>query len=745
MLISPPFLPQHPASGPDDPWLAQAMNSGGFGHGAFPLGTDLTWHGGVHLTAPRQGVGHLPVCAIADGTVAYVRQPTLRPGNQTAIALHSLGYRGWTDDGCVIIKHATEIGENLAVTYFSINLHLKRIAPHIKHGQKIWRKQEVGEAGSIDGTEGLIHFEIVCDDANLAALVGRKSGQLFNSQDGRTNVVFGDAHVRLPDGSPFYETMPLPPASIGFWSETTPMPTPTYVSSEALIVSVALSRKDAHYVTSTVDGPVIGSAPALSDTSLYKASVALATNNSAIGRDMYELLRFGRILEPLGASNDALPNWQQVAYPGGQGWVDLHASGVHAFSDADFPDECGWRLIDDDSGNDSRCGSADLLNLIMQNNGRVTPTRKAQALGRLTDATVQMRLARSICKFPTEWKKSAVAARWQWLTTQTPPGAGPMAGPYLQQSDFSKFQKHVEALCFWDTASLGIPSTHWHFHPREFIRVFRQCGWLSKDEMFQLFPQTAMRNAGSSGWVSESVAVLPSSVHSYCNDLNKACRRYGIVTPLRMAAFYANTMVETQWFARLEERVSTAHPPRYYPWNGRGFMQLTWPDNYIKYWRFKGKTVADHLAQDLHHAAALANAQGMNTSLSDATLHVPTAMQQWRDDIGSGKHVAQSADSAGAYWAWSHSSQYADVEPANQRSSKPAPGNGTHTYYTSHGMGNVAATVNVGHPSTHYARVNGIVARFQAYNTCEVVLLDTPVFPGSNNPNEPQGYKPRHS
>lgn len=98
---------------------------------------------------------------------------------------------------------------------------------------------------------------------------------------------------------------------------------------------------------------------------------------------------------------------------------------------------------------------------------------------------------------------------------------------------------------------------------------------------------------------------------------------------------------------------------------------------------------------------------------------------------------------AGAYWAWSRASQYADLQPTNLSVSKTATGPGSHSYYTSAGMGNVAATVNVGHAATHYSSVNGIVARFQAYNTCEVALMDTPTFPGSSKPNEPQDYKPR--
>ncbi|MDO1530432.1 peptidoglycan DD-metalloendopeptidase family protein [Fulvimonas sp. R45] len=733
MIISPPFLPQGPASG-DDAWLGQAMDVGGFGDGAFPLGKDFAWHGGVHLRAPRGPQGMLPVCAIADGTVAYVRTAK-RPNNDPN---DPQNYSGWTDNGCVIVKHTTEIGEGVTVVWFSIALHLSRIAPSVKQGQKVWRKDELGQAGSIDGEAGLIHFEIICDDANLAALVGRASGALPTGQDGRKTAVFGSVYLRLPAGTPFYDHVPASPAHPTPFTETTALPAPAWTSGDDLIVAMSLSRAgQAQAVTLRTDGQSVGTVPVPADAALFDQAVALAAAQQAVGRDAYELLRFGRVLDPVGDTAN-LPNWQLVAYPGGQGWVNLHAQGVHACSDADFPDWAGWRIVGDDPDTDSRCHSAALVDLILGDTGGASKDRQAKALGKVGGADMQTRLARTICQFTTEWEKGSIAARWSWLTKETPPGGGPMAGSYLKPQDFPKFQKHAEAMCFWEEANLGIPAKHWHFHPREFVRVFRQCGWLSADEMFQLFPMTAMRKAGHA-WVSENVGVRKSLVANYHVELNKACRRYGIVTPLRMAAFYANAMQETMWFSTLHEDNSST---RYYPWDGRGFLQLTWPDNYVKYWRFVGKNVDDDLAKKLDAAQRKADKEGSNAPLMALEAAVAAAsMKGWRDDVGEMTFVA--ADSAGAYWAWSYASQHADAEPANQRATKPATGAGSHTYYTSAGMGNVAATVNVGHPSTHYASVNGIVARFQAYNSCEVVLMDTPAFPGSNHPNEPQNYKPR--
>ena len=47
---------------------------------------------------------------------------------------------------------------------------------------------------------------------------------------------------------------------------------------------------------------------------------------------------------------------------------------------------------------------------------------------------------------------------------------------------------------------------------------------------------------------------------------------------------------------------------------------------------------------------------------------------------------------------------------------------------THRSFGNVAATVNVGHPSTNYGAIYGVQARFQAYTAAMVVLGDSPAF-----------------
>ena len=69
-------------------------------------------------------------------------------------------------------------------------------------------------------------------------------------------------------------------------------------------------------------------------------------------------------------------------------------------------------------------------------------------------------------------------------------------------------------------------------------------------------------------------------------SLNRSLRKYLIDTPKRMSAFFGNALQETQWLSKLHEDNSTMW---YYTWDGRGFLQLTGPDNYVYYFDFIGR------------------------------------------------------------------------------------------------------------------------------------------------------------
>lgn len=211
-----------------------------------------------------------------------------------------------------------------------------------------------------------------------------------------------------------------------------------------------------------------------------------------------------------------------------------------------------------------------------------------------------------------------------------------------------------------------------------------------------------------------------------------------------MAAFYANATQETQWLGKLHEYNDQA---RYWPWDGRGFLQLTWPDNYVTYWRFKGREISKTLASALSKAAKQANAEGSNEALRDGNVNGLTAqIRAWRTDVAD--NAPDAAHSAGAYWAWTQAARFADVPPQLERKSQLVVGSGAKPYYWCESFGQVAATVNFGSPRSDPSsinKVNGIVARFQSYSNALVVLDDRLTFKSSDGKvlMQPEGFVPR--
>ena len=202
MLISPPFLPPRAADQTEDQWLEAAMPGGEPGNGAYPVSYNLGWHGGLHLTAPPRGNSGVElVRAIADGTVVYRRGSAEPPAPPEENA--PLNYRGRTSDGVVVIRHETEIGVATTgnaptrVVFFSIYMHLHTVRSTVQQGRRIYRKDELGQAGYIGGRPNQIHFEIVCDDTNLRQLIGRVSGDVPLAGDGRSDAIFGELYFHL--------------------------------------------------------------------------------------------------------------------------------------------------------------------------------------------------------------------------------------------------------------------------------------------------------------------------------------------------------------------------------------------------------------------------------------------------------------------------------------------------------------------------------------------------------------------
>ncbi|MCD0491693.1 M23 family metallopeptidase [Chromobacterium violaceum] len=596
MIISPPILKMPQGNASDEQWLASLMPFSS--QGGFPIASRMAWHGGQHIEHTDTGAHGEPVRAIADGTVVYKRTPSPDADKKP------LAYQGETDNGCVVIKHNTEIGEGPdgQIEYYSIYMHLKEV--FVKNKQPVNRKDSLGSVGSCNG-KNAIHLEIICDDANLKKIVGRSSGKLDISTDGRDKIVYGDMHFYLPPGTPFYASIASPQAPSDSGA-------PVHTSSVPLFVTMRFERGKCLLTTRQEDpqqeGLYIELDQALTNSddkyeyNLYSKATSLGDAFHIAPSAAYELLRFGRVINtenetPIAAG--AVPHWHKVNYPGGQGWVDLNAVGIKKFSDADFPHWSGWSLIDDDPTPDSQCNSPTLEKWIVGNSGKkLTADALTAALG---DTKIQSRLARAICKFPTEWEKGQIDTRYDWLKKKSDVLDEPMT-----EELYADFKTYVEALSFWEEAGLELNSNHWHFHPRLWFEHFRKCMWLSASELALTYPRYPFYQKsgdkykplkGNTFRVSKKNA--ERNLSPYHKQLNLCIRKYLVNNPLRASHFLAQCMTETaQWrdlpkYPAMMEwgfgKYNPANPmTKYYTcFYGRGIMQLTWAGNYGAYGKYK--------------------------------------------------------------------------------------------------------------------------------------------------------------
>lgn len=597
MLISPPFLPARGAAESEDAWIERCMSGGLPGQGAFPVSFNLGWHGGMHLTAPANGNQWEPVRAIADGEVVFVRQPTPMPAGELP-PTDAQAYGGsWTDNGVVVIRHSTEIGEgaDAAVTFFSITMHLNHIEAAIQPRQQVYRKAALGTAGRIAGRSvgeaflHTVHLEIVCDDANVERLTGRANGDLNTAADGRTNAVFGEMYFHLPSGAQVFGQQPLPDNPQAMMQPPTPRGQrapaaqplqPIHTTNEELFVGLRYAggegavghRGDAAITTYRPDGSEVGAALTEDDAeyTLYTTATAISEAYPAANRPapsaVFELLRFGRVIGPDALAPADVPHWRQVSYDGGQGWVNLNAASVHKFSDADFPHWKQWSLIDDSADGNSRCDSTVIRGwLDSDGNGTVTA---AEAQSRMADNTVAPKLAHAICKFPTEWNAATIDTRWGWLKTQSDENPLP-----LPDEDFEALRRHITALAFWP-GNMPIDANHWHWQPREFIRQFRKCGWLSQEELVQCIPRNS-----PAGQVPLTTA--RARIRTWGTSINNMARKFSLDGRGRMAHLLGHVWAETGYLRLTRE--AGADGARYAPYIGRGLIQITWQDKYENY------------------------------------------------------------------------------------------------------------------------------------------------------------------
>ncbi|HED2471117.1 M23 family peptidase [Enterobacter mori] len=726
MIISPPFIREQNAGGSDYTWVSNMLPIDA--RRSFPLNTHGSWHGGVHVTHTDATSHPEMLRAIADGMVVSFRKPSALEKRDA----FPLNYNGKTDDGYVLLKHETAIGsgDSGSIVFYSLYMHLReRLAPAIVEGAKIWRKDVIGQSGMVDGANAF-HLQVFCDDENMMKLTGRTTPGLNIATDGRTDTVYGDIHFYLPSGTPFYEQV----ANAG--SPDTGNLNKVHTSTAPLFVSMTFENGSCTMVTrsknassvfvyDTVGDPLVDTdskknkdgKPVGYEYSLYHTACRLYPQNPSAG---FELLRFGRVIntehETLTPAN--APLWRTVSFPGGKGMVNLASPDIKKFSDADFPHWTGWWMVDDDMDNNSQCNSPLIADL--------------QKSGHLSVLSSKL-----VCHFPLEWNAATFDQRYDWLKK------GSEDVPVMSDTDYSKIKEHASALRF-DTGALGTGRL-WHFHPAAFISHFRKCCWLSTSELKQLVPLNALNEiTWSPVHFDDSKGSVPDNIHL---SLNKMMQKYLVTTPLRMSCFFGNAIQETKWLSTTYEGYRyTDRDPRtktvighhniwYYPWHGRGLLQITNPHNYFNYFSFKGRTypenVKSSISLEYERLYKHRNLRYSDNHLSDAeNSNLPANVIEWRGNVESPDYEA--TDSAGFYWISREMAKYSDSPHVLERCSIRT-NRGVKVYYRSHSFWNASAAVNL--PSqvgkTGYSGINAFDTRCCVYGNAISVLTEMK-FPDSN-------------
>jgi hydroxyethylthiazole kinase len=590
MLISPPFLPPR-GNQSEEQWLQTAMQGGTPGTGAYPVSAQLDWHGGIHLTAPMNGTTAEPVRAIADGTVIFVREAT-----RTDDPKHPLCYGGgYTSDGVVVIRHDTEIGvdardQPVAVRFYSIYHHLSSIRPTVLRNRPIWRKDAIGQAGHIYGVPNQIHFEIRCDEENLRKLIGRTSGDVPLDRDGRMDVLYGEMYFLLPIGAPIYGERPLSNSPVARVAGRNGSPTaiqalqPVAQTAEALVVGVRYAggqgdtghRGDAFVTTYRLDGSTLGPPRGESEAEykLYEDCMAISKSYPANAQPapsaVLELLRFGRVIGPDALTPADVPHWRQITHAGGTGWANLNAANVRKYSDADFPQWKGWKLIADDVNNDARCDSPTLKSwLDADGDKNVDPI---EGMAALAQDHVQKRMCKTMCKIPCEWDEASLEMRWKWLTDPQGNSLKPM-----NTADFSAFINHARALSI---TSSELRTSQWTFEPKVFINQWRACSWLSQRELASCIPRRSL-SAPNLDWATAS-----QRAQQHHTTLNRLFQKYLGHSKQRQIHLLCQIYIETGLLRTLDEG-GNGHRMPYDAFYGRGYLQLTWAGNYEKYGKYQ--------------------------------------------------------------------------------------------------------------------------------------------------------------
>jgi predicted chitinase len=676
MIISPPFLPQSGLTTSDetdyDPMMTTVEKFEPGYHGVFPVTFDRRWHCGIHLIPDTIDE---PVRAIADGeVVAYrVSQKPVTDGHVDENGQEVLN----TNTGFMLLRHVTETGEGRTIRFYSLYMNLLDLTAQHRltspqpanpppntspttlaawlleagdgvkpgGGKKVRRKDILGYLGQSQGLRHL-HFEIFMTEEDFTAWFEQPGHEV---QPGQKKAVqptskdwWGHAWYVIPGSIEFLDL----PDSTNDTAHFPMLSRGKLPKGSSKLYVEAYFHKGQRFMRAWLDENGDGNFALLTpkpvkdkcddyEYNLYERATKLYP---ACPSDGYELLRFGRILSDAPTlTAQTSRTWVSVPFDasGTQGYVDISKSSILKLSDADFPYCAGWQKIDETNeplGVDGLFSYRKLRQLVGDATATAYEVSADDPKFSLDDqlsyfvqrnASVRGAMSGFVCHAKSEWDAANNDGRYGDLNRPD--------GFFGKRQDtdpdgYERFVGFLQKVQFMDQVpALAGGKKFWFFHPLAFIRHFRKCGWMDLSELAQVVPGGHKRTVSnvSNLFVSElrdkhdsSRIMRPAKLHV---PLMKCMRKYGILTPLRVAHWFGQVLQETGAFQYMRELGDNAYFKNYYEgrcrapvqrtikgkiitlsplgncspgdgarYSGKGMIQLTGGDNYRQYQAYRG-------------------------------------------------------------------------------------------------------------------------------------------------------------